>query len=219
MTKVDRKGFRMKGSTLVAILLVTVVAAGGLTIASVYLNASSTKTAEFIGVLTVYTPGGSSQSGDASAGYNVTLIAKNGVGDLNLTQVSGSKDLITDHSYSLTEVLVTPYNVTMLVAGQNVSLGWVTTSTIWSALNASYSVQSGVGKTEFWNDLNSSYAAASGPGSASNQTIGQFSPSIFQLSSDVNMMLAITIPQPTWTVPFMIAPVMNIGTDAYNQGA
>lgn len=217
--KTEKKGLRMKGGTLVAILVVTVFVAGGLTIASVYLNASSTKTAEFIGVLTVYKPGTSSQSGDASAGYNVTLLAKNGVGDLNLTQVSGSKDLIADHSYSLTHVLVTPYNVTMLVSGQNVSLGWVTTSTIWTALNASYSVQSGVGSTEFWNDLNSSYAAASGPSSASNQTIGNFSPSIFQLSGDYNMLLAITIPQPTWTVPFMIAPVMNIETDAHIQGA
>lgn len=219
MEKAARKGFRMKGGTLVAILLVTVVVAGGLTIASVYINASSTKTAEFIGVLTVYTPSEGSQTGGSTAGYNVTLIAKNGVGNLSLTQVSGSKDLISDHTYSLTDVLVTPYNVTMLVSGQNVSLGWVTTGTIWSALNASYSVQSGVGNTEFWNDLNSSYAAASGPGSASNETIGQFSPSIFQLSNDYNMMMAITIPQPNWTVPFLIAPVMNIDTDAHNQGA
>ncbi len=217
--KTEKKGLRMKGGTLVAIFLGTVVVAGALTIASVYYNAASTKTAEFIGVLTVYTPSSGSPSGDASAGYNVTIIAKNGIGDLNLSQVSGSKDLIPDHSYSLTGFLATPYNVTMVLSGQNVSLGWVTTSTIWSALNASYAVQSGVGNTTFWNDLNSSYAAASGPSSASNQTIGQFSPSIFQLSSDYNMMLAITIPQPTWTVPFLIAPVMNIGTDAYDQAA
>ena len=55
--KADMKSPRMKGMTLIIILMVAVVAAGALTVASVYINGSSTKTASLTGVLTVYASG------------------------------------------------------------------------------------------------------------------------------------------------------------------
>ena len=190
----------MSGTTLVILLLVTAVAAVGLGIAGVYINGSSTKTASLVGVLTVY-PSGPGSSGNA-ASYNVTLTSKNGVGVLSLLQTSGTSDPVAIHSYSLSNVIVSPYNITMTISGYNVSMGWVTTSTIWSSLNATYGPASGVDKTTLWKDLNSSYVAASGPGSPPNATIGGFSPSVFQLPADYHIFIGVTIPnQPANTIP------------------
>jgi hypothetical protein len=200
-----KKPRRMSGLTLIVLLMVTVVAAGGLTIASIYLNGSSTKTASLLGVVTIYT------TAENSASYNASLNAKSGDGTLSLTQVKGSTDPITVHTYDLSNVLISPYNITMTISGANVSLGWVTTSTMWSALNDSYGSESGIASSHIWNDLNSSYVAASGPGSAANQTIGHFSPSVFQLSNDYNLFIGLTIPtQPPFTVPIVIAQIRSV---------
>jgi hypothetical protein len=199
----------MKGMTLVLILLVATVAAGALTVASVYLNGSSTKTASLTGVLVVRAPGQSA----SSASYNVSVSAVNGVGTLTLTRIGGPEDLVVNHSYPVTDVLVSPYNITMMVAGSNVSMGWITTANIWTALNASYSAASGIGKSAAWNDLNSSYVAASGPGADANTTIGQFSPSVFNLPTNYDMFIGVTIPsQPQDQIPFMVAPAASIRT-------
>jgi len=190
----------MNGTTLVILLLVTAVAAIGLSIAGVYINGSSTSTASLNGVLTVY-PSGPNPSGNA-ASYNVTLSSKNGVGTLSLLHISGESDPVAVHSYPLSNVLVSPYNITMTISGYNVSLGWVTTSTIWSSLNATYGQSSGVDGTRLWKDLNSSYVAASGPENAPNATIGAFSPSVLHLPADYHMFIGLTIPnQPSNNIP------------------
>lgn len=213
MAKAEKKAPRMKGMTLIIILMVAVVAAGALTVASVYINGSSTKTASLKGVLTVYAPGSHPGTGAGSASYNVTLTSKNGVGMLDLTQISGSTDLVANHSYPVSDVVVSAYNITMLIDDSNVSMGWITSSSIWSALNASYAAASGIGKSAIWNDLNASYAAASGPNAPANGTIGRFSPSVFQLPSSYNMFLGVTIPnQPSDTIPIAMAPVMTTRT-------
>jgi hypothetical protein len=216
LTKADKKTPRMKGITLIIILMVAVVAAGALTIASVFINGSSTKTASLTGVLTIYASGSYSGPHTNSASYNVTLTSKGGVGMLNLTQISGSNDLVANHNYSLSDVVVSPYNLTMMISGHNVSMGWITTSTVWTALNASYATASGVSNSTFWNDLNSSYAAASGPNAPANETIGAFSPSVFQLPTSDYMFIGLTIPQPPYTIPFVIAPVTPARTTAEN---
>jgi len=209
LSKKDVKSFRVKGITVVIILIVAVVAAGALTIASVYINGSSTKTATLIGVLAVYSPGSSSDQ--AAASYNVTLTSNAGVGTLVLKQISGSGDPVTDHSYAVTDVVVSAYNITMNISDSNVSMGWITTSTIWTALNASYASASGISTSAIWNDLNSSYVAASGPNSPANQTIGVFSHSVFQLPSTYYMFLGLTIPdQPVDNIPFAIAPLVAV---------
>jgi hypothetical protein len=201
----------MKGITLVILLLITVVIAGALTVASVYINASSTRTTSLMGVLVVYPSGSDSPQKTGTASYNVTVNAKDGVGVMNLTQIGGSDDVLPSHSYDLTNVLVSPYNITMDISGSNVSLGWITTSTIWTALNSSYASVSGIGNSTLWNDLNSSYVAASGPSAPANSTIGQFSPSVFRLSSDYYMFIGVTIPnQPTDNIPFFILPALAI---------
>lgn len=211
MAKADMKSPRIKGMTLIIILIVAVVAAGALTVASVYLNGSSTKTASLTGVLTVYPSASGPVSSANSASYNVTVNAKDGNGTLLITQISGESDLIPDHNYTLTDVLVSPYNVTMMVSGSNVSLGWITTSTLWSGLNSSYATASGVSSTGYWNDLNSSYVAASGPDTPSNVTVGEFSPSVFHLPTSYNMFIGITIPiQPANNIPFAIAPIIPV---------
>jgi hypothetical protein len=213
LSKKDVKSYRVKGVTIVIILIVAVVAAGALTIASVYINGSSTKTATLIGVLAVYSP--ASGSDQVSASYNVTLISKAGVGTMSLEQISGSSDLVADHSYAVSDVVVSAYNITMTVSDSNVSMGWITTSTIWTALNASYAEASGISTTSIWNDLNSSYVAASGPDSPANQTIGVFSPSVFQLPSTDHMFIGLTIPdQPVDNIPFAIAPIVAARTNA-----
>ncbi len=196
----------MKGMTLVLILLVATAAAGALTVASVYLNASSTKTASLTGVLVIYAPGQSA----TSASYNVSVSARDGAGTMTLTQIRGTTGLLANGTYQVTDVLVSPYNITMNVSGSNISLGWITTSTIWTALNASYSAASGVGRGAIWNDLNSSYAAASGPDAAANATIGEFSPSVFHLPTSYAMFIGVTIPsQPQDQIPFTITPAVT----------
>lgn len=210
-TKTQSKSPRMRGTTLILILMVVTVAAGGLTIASVYINGSSTKTGSLVGVVVAYGP-------SAPASYNVTLVAKNGVGNMTLTPFNGSADLITDHDYAVSDVLISPYNITMVVGGQNVSLGWITTSTIWSALNDSYGQPSMVSGTTEWNDLNSSYVAASGPASPANQTIGRFSSSVFGVPTSYHFFIGLTIPhQPPYNIPFAVRAPLGPSTTRQDE--
>jgi hypothetical protein len=215
LSKTVMKSPKMKGMTLIVILMIAVVAAGALTVASVYINGSSTKTASLSGVLSIYVSGVYSGPDTNSASYNVTLNSKDGVGTLNLTQISGSSDLIANHNYSLSNVLVSPYNITMTVSGSNVSMGWINDSAVWTALNVSHTTSSEIANSVLWNDLNDSYAAASGPNAPANETIGGFSPSIFQLPTSYYIFIGVTIPnQPVDNIPFAIAPVMAVRTTA-----
>jgi hypothetical protein len=190
LAKADMKRApRMKGMTLVVILMVAVVAAGALTISSIYINGSSTKTATLTGILSVYVGGAYSGQNTNSASYNVSLISKAGIGTMNLTQISGS-DLVPMHQYSLTDVVVSPYNLTMLVSGSNVSLGWINNSTVWR-------------------ELNGSWAAASGPNAPVNETIGAVNSSVFHLPTNYYFVFGLTVPaQPTDNIPFVIAPAL-----------
>jgi hypothetical protein len=214
LSKVVMKSPKMKGMTLIVILMVAVVAAGALTVASVYINGSSTKTASLSGVLSIYVSGVYSGPDTNSASYNVTLNSKDGVGMLNLTQISGSSDLVANHNYSLSNVVVSPYNITMTVSGSNVSMGWINDSAVWIALNVPHA-SSGISNSALWNDLNDSYAAASGPNAPANLTIGEFSPSVFQLPTSYYIFIGVTIPnQPVDNIPFAIAPVMAVRMNA-----
>ena len=197
----------MRGSTLVILLVVTVIAALALTVAGLYINGSSTKTASLQGVLTVYTGAPESQPGPHSASYNVTLTSENGVGTLTMTQISGSVDVLPVHRYPVSDVVVSPYTITMVISGSNVSMGWITTSTIWTALNSTYGAASGVSRTATWNDLNSSYVASSGPNVPASATMGSLGPAVFQLSGDYNLFIGLTIPhQPSNTIPIVVGP-------------
>lgn len=184
---------RISGRTIAIIMVLALVLGVILVFASVYVNGSSTKTASMTGLLEVYSGGEYAGPNASTATYNVTLVAKSGVGTLSLIRIGGSSDPVTMSNYSISGFILSPYVLNMSISGSNMSLGWVNNSTVWKNANASY-------------------VAAVGPNAPANQLAGTTSQSVFQgLSPQDYIVLTITITsQPQNTIPFVLGPVSRV---------
>lgn len=185
---------RVSGRTVAIILVLALVLGVILTIASVFINGAPTKTASLTGVLEVYGAGKYTGPTQYDASYNVTLVAKAGLGTLNLTKAGGASDPVTVTSYAISGFIMSAYNLNMTLSGSNMTLGWINNSTVW-------------------NNVNASYVAATGPSAPADQLTGTTAQSAFPgLSSGDYILLALTIAsQPQNTIPFLLSPVVEEG--------
>jgi hypothetical protein len=178
----------MSGRLLVIIIVIATVAGVALTIASFYLNAAPTGTTDMTGTLYINSGGRLDAAANYTATYNVTLSSTNGVGTLNLKLISGTNDTLVVHDYNVTALVADPYNLTMSVGGQTLTLPWINNSTQWK-------------------QNNESYFASWGPNAPASQLVGDIAPQDFPgLHPGYYVLLILTVPaQPQDDIPFMIA--------------
>ena len=172
-------------------ILVGAVAGVGLTVASIYINGSSSKTASMTGTLFVSSSGQLAPGPSGyTATYNVTLSATSGSGTMNLTLISNSTDVLQQHEFDVSDFLVSPNNLTMTFAGSSVNLGWINNSTVLTSANGTY--------TGSW-----------GPAAPANELWGSIRPDDFPgIPSGFYVLLSVTVPsQPVDTIPFVVAPM------------
>jgi len=183
---------RISGRTVAIIMVLALVLGVILVFASVYVNGSSTKTATMTGLLEVYSGGNYTGAASYTASYNVSLIARSGVGTLNLTKIGGSSDPVTVKNYPISGFILSPYVLNLTLSGSSMSLGWVNNSTVWKNANASY-------------------VAATGPRAPADELAGTTTQVAFQgLSSQDYILLTITITsQPQNTIPFVLGPTVE----------
>jgi len=140
------------------------------------------------GTLYVNSSGQLHGSGNYTATYNVTLSSNDGAGRMNLTLIAGSSDSLSVHSYNVTDLVASPYNLTMSLNGRAVALPWISNSTVWK-------------------QDNESYIASSGTEAPADQLVGAISPQVFpDLQPGWYVLLVLTVPsQPSDNIPFMVA--------------
>jgi hypothetical protein len=172
---------------MVIIIIAAILAGIFFTVASIYLNAAPTKTTTMTGKLFVDDLGQLNGTSQYSATYNASLASVGGVGSLNFTLLSKSTDILTVHSYAVTDLVATPYQLNMTLDGKAVSLTWINNSTLWK-------------------DQNESYIASWGPSAPATELVGIVSSQDFPgLPGNYYVFLALTIPsQPADTIPFAV---------------
>jgi hypothetical protein len=182
------RGWKISGRTMILIIVVATVLGIVLTAASVYLNGAPTGTTSMTGTLYVNSGSQLNAPSNYTATYNATLSSNNGIGTLNLTLITGTSDALSVHDYNVTGLVANPYNLTMSLNGQNITLPWVSNSTIWK-------------------QNNESYIASWGPAAPASEVKGVIAPQDFPgLHSGYFLTLILTIPaQPQDDIPFMIA--------------
>jgi hypothetical protein len=179
----------MSGTIFIVILVVAVILGVLLVFGSLYINGSSTTNTSMTGVLLADDSGQYNGVGGHVTTYNVTLTAKGGVGSLNLTLISNGTDLVKTHMFAVTNLTVSPYNLTMTMDGQAVNLGWISNSTVWKPYN-------------------NSYIASLGPAAPPDELYGSINASLFPgITSNYYFALVLTIvSQPTDNIPFVLHP-------------
>lgn len=151
---------RISGRVFILLLVLAVGIGVALTVGSLYINSSPTTTASLTGTLYVSDSGNNQNDTQGySAVYNVSLAAQGGTGSLNVTLESGPEGTNvtttgttttttttitgTDtsgqlHSYPVSNMVLSPYNLTLMVDGQRANLIWISNNTVWKPLNDSY---------------------------------------------------------------------------------
>src|SRR5689334_3592411 len=94
-------GRHVSGTVVIVIILIAVAAGGILTFLSFYINDASTTSAQLTGTAYVNEGGRLNATGANSATYNVTLVAKQGSGNMSLVLLTNASDLVTVHEFSI----------------------------------------------------------------------------------------------------------------------
>jgi len=194
---------RMTGRTFVIILVVAVVLGVALTAAAFYLNSAPSGTASMDGTLLISSTGAppSGSSGASyTASYNVTLSTVSGAGTMNLTLLSGSADILQQHEFQVSSFVVSPNNLTMVLSGASVNLGWINNSTVWKSLNETY--------TGAW-----------GPSATTSELRGSISPADFGVPQGYYVLLSLSVTsQPTNNIPMLTNPILPAGLTLPDKG-
>lgn len=187
------RGPRMSGRILVLIIVVAAVIGAVLTVAAFYLNAASTGTTSMSGILYVSSTGQLDGPAGYAATYNATLASTDGRGNMNLTLINGTSDVLQLHEYQVTDLVASPYNLTLSLDGRNLTLPWVSNSTVWK-------------------QYNESYIASWGPSAPSTQLAGTISPQDFSgVPTGYYVALILTVPsQPADNIPFAIGTYARV---------
>ena len=159
---------------------------------SLYLNSTPSGTASMTGELLISSSGSLSSAGQAvAAAYNVTLAAASGTGTMNLTLLGTTTDIVHQHEFVVTGFAVSPNNLTMVIGGVGINLGWINNNTVWKPFNETY-------------------VGAWGPSALPAEVRGSIRPADFGLSADYYVVLSLSIvAQPSNTIPFLMGPVAS----------
>ena len=130
-----------------------------------YVALSPSTQGTLYGTLFVNTGGFSNATSSSTASYNVTLTAKNGSGEILLTYLSGSSDLVKNDLLPISNYTISVNQVSMYVGGHEAVLPWEDNDTVWAG------------------QYNSNYIASWGPSAPSYEMRGQVTPAIFGLPS------------------------------------
>jgi hypothetical protein len=178
---------------VIVIILIAVAAGAILTILSFYINGSSTTSAQLTGTAYVNQGGRLNATGTNWATYNVTLLAKQGSGNMSLVALTDTSDLVTVHQFSISHFLLSPNNLTMSIDQDPVNLVWVSNNSLWG-------------------ELNGSYIGSEGPNAPRDEVFGSVNYSIFPGVKPTDyVLLSLTIrSQPTNNIPIAAGPFMQV---------
>ena len=134
-------------------------------VAVTFIALSPSQEGTLYGTLFVNTGGYSNATASSTSSYNVTLTAKSGHGEVLLTYLSGTQDLVKENLFPITNYTISITQVSMVVGGHQAVLPWEDNDTVWAG------------------HYDSNYIASWGPSAPSYEVRGQVSPAIFGLPS------------------------------------